>query len=167
MSIFESVIVVFDRIGGIAETVFKRVRILLLLALLAAIYLASQFYAPESPWWWNLVKFIGPVFPVLVWGFVLTLLSQIKQAPDVARELISDDDGLLHNLADLDLKQVSSLRGAYTTLKRIRGEESLGEVMETISGVGVLLNPFFLVLALLTFFGLFSLIFTALLVWVF
>ena len=167
MSIFESVIVVFDRIGGIAETVFKRVRILLLFALLAAIYLASQLYALESPWWWNLVKILAPVFPVLVWGFVLALLNQIKQAPGVARELISDDDGLLHNLADLDLKQVSSLRGAYTTLKRIRGEESLGEVMETISGVGVLLNPFFLVLALLTFFGLFSLIFTALLVWVF
>ena len=159
--------VVFDRIGAIAETVFKRVRILLLFALVSTIYLASNLYAPESPWWWNLTKCLAPVFPVLVWGLVLALLNQIKQAPDVARELISDDDGILHNLADLDLKQVSSLRGAYTTLKRIRGEESLGEVMDTVSGVGILLNPLFLILALLTFFGLFGLIFTALLVWVF
>ncbi|MCH2189415.1 MAG: hypothetical protein MK188_00630 [Gammaproteobacteria bacterium] len=167
MDVIEHIVSVFEHIASVAESVLKSVRIILFFAGLALIYIASQFYSSESSWWWNIIKCGIPAIPVIVWGIVYSLLNQVKEVPETAREVVIDEDGLLKNLSELDIQQVSSIRGAYSTLKSFRHQEGLEEVMETISGVGILINPFFFVLALLTFFGLFGLIFIALLMLVF
>ena len=167
MSVLDRIYDIFDGVGRVAETLLKRVRILILLAFLSVIFIAFQLYSPESPWWWNTLKCLIPALPVTIWGAVYLILSQIREAPIVARELIADEDGLVSNLSNLDLQQVSNLRGAVSTLKTLRDQEGLEEVMETISGVGVLINPLFFLLAVLTFFGLFGLIFAALILMLF
>ncbi len=155
------IVSIFQGISSIADRVRTRIQYVLIVALMAGLYIAFRAYDGESIWWWNTIKCIVPLLPVIVWLFVWSALRQIGQAPEVARELISERGDILRSFSKLNIEQVNSVRGAYTTLKSFREHEGLEEVMETISGIGLLINPIFALLSVLAFFCLFGLIVAA------
>lgn len=164
MSVIDHIVKVFEKIGAFAAGLRRRLSYLLALSLSCYGYLAFQLCTPDSALWWNLIKCGVFALPLLVWGAVWFVLGQLRDAPETASGLVAGKDNILQHFSSLDEQKVSGVRGVYGTLKMLSEQEGLEDVMDTISGVGLLINPLFALLALLMFFGLFGLILTALIV---
>jgi len=154
MSVIEHIVAVFERVGTIAAGLRSRLAYFLGFALLASVYLAIKLYSADSALWWNIIKCGVFMIPALIWGIVWFVLGKLRDAPDVANDLIADKDEMLQHFSGLDIKQVTTVRGAFSTLKVLREQEGLEEVMETIGGVGLLINPLFVICMVLAFFAL-------------
>lgn len=167
MSTIDHIVSAFERIGAVATGLRKWLNYFLLPALVASVYLAVKAYSVESAFWFNALKCGLLMLPVLVWAIVWFVLGQLREAPTVANQLVQDKDQLLTYLSNTDVKQVTSLRGAYSTLKVLREQEGLEEVMNTIGGVTLLINPIFAILAVCALFILFMFLFAAFVVFLF
>lgn len=167
MSVVDHIVAVFERLGALAAGLRRRLSYLLGLAVIAFAYLAFKVYSPESAVWWNVVKCGVFSLPVLIWGLVWYVLGQLQDAPQTASNLMADKDEILQHFSNIDTQEIKGIKGVYGTLKMVSQQDGLEEVMDTIGGVGLLINPLFALLALLAFFGLFGLILTALVVMLF
>ncbi len=164
MSVVGSILTLFERIGSLAEVLHHRLSYLLSSAAIACAYLVVKVYSVDSVWWWNLIKCSAFVLPILIWGTVWFVLGQLRDAPEAASNLVAGKEGVLQHFSALKAEQATGVKSAYSTLKMLSKQDGLEEVIDTISGVGLLISPVFAFMALLTFFGLFGLIFTALVV---
>lgn len=167
MSVIDHIVAVFERLGSLADGLRRRLSYLLGVAALACAYLAVKVYSVDSALWWNVIKCGVFILPVVIWGVIWFVLGQLRDAPETASSLVEGKDEILQHFSNLNAGEVKGVKGAYGTLKMLSQQDGLEDVMDTISGVSLLINPFFALLALLTFFGLFGLIFTALLVMLF
>jgi hypothetical protein len=89
------------------------------------------------------------------------VLNQLKEAPELVSQLINDDDGLVENVQSFSLQEPDGLRGLFSTVRAFRQEEGFDVVFDTISGVGLIINPFFAFLAFLAMSLLFLFILIA------
>ncbi len=167
MSAIDHIVSAFERIGAVATGLRKWLNYFLLPALVASIYLAVKAYSAESALWFNALKCGLLMLPVLVWAIIWFVLGQLREAPQVASNLMQDKDRIQQHFSTLDLKQATSFRGAYRTLKTLREQEGLEEVMGAIAGVSLLVNPLFALLALVAFFVLFVFVLAAFVVMMF
>ena len=151
----------FEKIGSVAEGMRRKLGYFLLLGLAASIYIAFLAYSVDSFMWWNLIKCVAIMLPSSVLTCIWVILGQVRQAPEVASNLLDDRSEILQGLTELEISNVTSLTGAYGTLKTLRHQEGLEDVMEAISGVGLLINPLFALLAILSFIGMLTLLFWA------
>ena len=114
--------------------------------MLASASLAWQVYSAESALWWNITKCFLVLLPALLWGFVWTVLGQLREAPTLAADLVARDDGLMSQFSDSDLPDQSGISGLFNTLKAFRQESGLWIVLDTIGNVTLLGNPIFVAL---------------------
>lgn len=151
VSSLEKLLSVADRIGAIADGAQRKLRYLVLIGTIASMSLATIAFSMDSPWWWNCLKVGLLLLPAFVWCVVLLVLNQLKEAPELVSQLVNDDNGLVENIQNFSLKEPDGLRGLFSTVRAFRQEEGFDVVFDTISGVGLIINPFF---AFLAFFAM-------------
>lgn len=147
-----------EQVADVADSTQKTVRYLVVTGVLATVFLAWKLYTPGGLLWWNLLKCGLLALPSLIWLFVWGVLSQLKQAPELVTELVSQEDGLFQNLSALSMAKKQGLSSLFSTLRAFKQEEGLEVVFDTIGGVTILANPLFAILALLSAFALVGLI---------
>ena len=150
-----------ERIGRIADGIQAKLRWFVLIACLASAVLAVSVFSVDSSWWWNCLKIGVLSLPVMIWLLVLVVLNQLKAAPELVSELINDDNGVFENMNNFSLKEPDGLRGLLSTVKAFRQEDGFDTVFDTISGVGLIVNPFFVFLAFVAILVLFLFILIA------
>lgn len=161
MSSVDNIIAVADRIGSIAESIHNKLRYFVVLGILASSVLAYYVFDGDSSWWWNTLKVGVLLAPAFIWLMVLLALRQLREAPELVSKLVNDDDGLFENINSFSLKEPSGLKGLVSTVRAFRQEDGLGAVFDTISGVGLMVNPFFLFLSFFALVVLFMFILIA------
>lgn len=161
MSSLEKLLAVADRIGAIADGAQRKLRYFVFVGVLASSALAAIAFSIDSPWWWNTLKVGLLLLPAIIWCVVLLVLNQLKEAPELVSQLINDDDGLVENVQSFSLQEPDGLRGLFSTVRAFRQEEGFDVVFDTISGVGLIINPFFAFLAFLAMSLLFLFILIA------
>lgn len=140
---------ILSRIASVADSLRRKIFVFLAVALLFLGLLCVDLYSAEAVWWWNLF-IIGFVFlPWLVWGFIWMILGQLRQTPELAKELLQDKDELLASFDNKDIAEPKGFRGVLTTINQIRKHEGLEDLFDTIAGIGLICNPIFLLLAFL------------------
>lgn len=150
-----------NRIAKIAASLQSKLTWFLRLGGLATLILVWEVYSHDAPIWWNVMKCGFVSLPALVWGFVWLVLNQLREAPALVSELAADDDGVFANLDELSLRQANGLRGLFNTLAAFRREDGFEVVFETISGVSLIANPLFAIVAIVAMGVLALLIFIA------
>ena len=158
MDIQQRLTELLEQIAEIADGTQQTIRYMVLAGVLATAYLGWKVYTPESALWWNLTKCGLLALPCLIWLFVWGVLSQLKQAPELVTELVSQEDGVFQNLSDLSLDKKQGVRSLFSTLRAFKQEEGLELVFDTIGGITLLANPFFAILALLAALALIGII---------
>ena len=141
---------VLESSANIANKVNSKVSILALLGLLASGSIAWLLYSQESSLFWNGIKCGVVLLPAIITCFIWRTLANIINAPDHFSSLINDDNGLVSNVKSLCINKPNSFRGLLSTIRSIRNEESLAEIMDALSGVLILANPLFLILAFIS-----------------
>ena len=150
MSSVERLTLVVNKIGEIANGLQRKLSYFVVLGLVASLALAWKAFTPESVFWWNALKCGVLLLPSLVWVIVWFVLDQLREAPNLVAELSHDENGVLANLGDFSLKEPEGLRGVFSTIKEFRKEEGFEVVFDTISGVALIANPLFAILAFLS-----------------
>ena len=128
-------------VADVAEGVKRKLGWFLLVGLIASSSLAVQAYSPSSALWWNAIKCGLLMLPALLIAYIWNALGQLQEAPELAANLASSDDGLLGTLQSSGLSRKSAVTGLFGTLRTLRKEEGLGVVMDTIGNVTLLANP--------------------------
>ena len=137
----------FSRLADFAETTQRRLGWFLLIAAGFSLALAVKLYSAESALWWNLIKCGLVLVPTLIWALIWSLLTQIREAPEVVTELATQ-----HNLSFSDLRarvadDKPGLISLFGTIREIRNNEAYESVSEAIGSVTVLANPLFMIIA--------------------
>jgi len=150
MHVAEQLKRVLDRIADIANSLQTKLAYLLGIGVIASAALAWNFFSSESALWWNVVKCGLVVFPVVVWILIWFVLNQLRDAPSLITELANDDEGVFANLGDFSVKEPDGLRGIFSTIKEFRKEDGFDVIFDTISGIALIANPLFAILAFLS-----------------
>jgi hypothetical protein len=151
LSTSNRVIAVAERIGIIAESLHNKLRFFVLLGAGACMLLAFTAFDIDSPWWWNSVKVGMFMIPSFIWLLVLLVLKQLKETPELVSESLGGDDGLVQDLKSVSLDSPVGLRSLYSSVRAFRQEEGFEAVFDSISGIGLIINPLF---AFIAFFAM-------------
>ena len=141
MSIQSELCEFLEGVAEVAEGVKRKLGWFLLVGLSASIGLAAQVYSPSSELWWNAIKCGLVLLPALIIAFVWNALGQLQEAPELAANLASKEDGLVGTLQSSGLSRKSGVSGLFGTLRAFRKDEGLGVVLDTIGNVTLLANP--------------------------
>ena len=133
----------------------------------ATLYCLFLSYSSESATWWNIVKGILIVWPVLLLGFLWTVLGDLRDAPESVGKLNKDTKAAFTGLKEVKVQEPKGLRGMFRVLNQFRREGSLGDVFDTVGSITLIVNPLFLFLAFISFVVLLLLTFVMLLVVIF
>jgi len=129
--------------ADIANSLKRKMGLFALVGLVASASLAWLLYSPDSSLTWNFFKCALVLLPAIVICFVWHTLGNVVDAPNQLSDL-ADEEGLLNDLKTLKLQKPKSFRGLVSTIRTIRNDEHLGSVIETVGGIALLVNPFFL-----------------------
>jgi len=140
---------VVDKIGDIANGLQSKLRCFVVVGLAASLALAWKVFSFDSTVWWNLLKCGAVLLPSLIWVLVWFVLNQLRDAPTLVSELAADENGVLANLNEFSLKEPNGLRGVFSTVRAFRKEDGLEVIFDAVSGVALIANPLFAVLAFL------------------
>lgn len=151
MAIQDDILDSFERIARIAEGAQRWVLYLVLFGLLVSAYLAWSAYSANSALWWNIVKCSLLMLPALLWLFIYSILTELREAPATVAGLVNGEDGVLQNLSEFSFSKPQSLSGVFSIVRAFRRQEGLGVLFEAVSGITLIANPFFAVLAFLAF----------------
>ena len=130
-----------NAIADVAESVKRKLGWFLAIGLVASAGMAFQAYSPTSALWWNVFKCGFILLPSLIIAFIWNALGQLKEAPELAASLASNEDGLIGTLQSSGLSRSSGVTGLFGTLRAFRKEQGLGVVLDTIGNVTLLANP--------------------------
>jgi hypothetical protein len=161
MSIQAELVELFDALAELATSLQRKLSWFLGVGLLASTYLAWAAFSQHSYLWWNIAKCMTLLLPVLIWLIVWAVLGQLREAPELAASLASEDDGVLAKLQSVSLSDKRGLRGLFGTLRAFRQQEGLSVVLDTVGSVGMLANPLFAILAFIMLVILFIFILIA------
>lgn len=138
----------------------------LIVGIVSTLYCLYLSYSSEVSHWWNAVKGIIIVAPVVLLGFVWTVLGQLREAPDNLAKLNQGTRNAYSGIKELK-NEPKGLRGLFRVLNQFRREGNLFEVFDTVGSIGLMVNPLFLFLVFLAAVILFLLNFVALLIFIF
>jgi len=159
MAIQEDILDSFERIASIAEGAQRWVLYLVVFSLFVSAYLAWSAYSPDSALWWNIVKCGVLLLPALLWAFIYSILSELREAPTTVASLVNGEDGLLQNLNEFGFSKPQSLRGVFSIVRAFRRQEGLSVLFEAVSGIALIANPLFAIMALLALMALVGFVF--------
>lgn len=149
----------FERIASIAKGAQRWIFYLLIFGLLVSAYLAWSAYSQESAVWWNIVKCGLILLPALVWCFIYSVLTELREAPQTVASLVHGEDSLFGNFSEFSVSKPKSLLGVFSIVRAFRRQQGLGVLFEAISGIALIANPFFAFMALLSWFVLVCFVF--------
>ncbi len=136
---------VIDRIAEIADAVQAKLKLFVIIGLFASTLLAWKVFSFESAIWWNGIKCGLVLMPAMVWVFAWFVFRQLRDAPKLVAELVDDKLDAVTQIRDF--KEPVGLRGLFTSIRELRSEDGLGAVFDTVSGITLIANPVFAVLA--------------------
>lgn len=142
---------VIKKVSSIAGATQKGLSYVLGVGGLATAYLVWLWYSPQSDLWVNIFKCALLTWPALVLGFAWTVLGQLSEVPESAAKLNQDTRTAYAGIKEVKLREPKGLRGMFSVLNSFRREGSLGVVFDTVGGISLLLNPFFLFVISLSF----------------
>ena len=140
----QQVIAVVKRIALIAGKCQAVLSYVLVVGLLATSYLVWCSYSSESELWWNIVKGALLSLPVLILGFAWTILGGLSEMPDAVGKLNQDTRTAFSGMKEVKVREPKGLRGMFSVLNNFRKEDSLAPVLDTVGGITLMLNPFFI-----------------------
>lgn len=161
MSASKQVEVVAQGIGSIADSLHRNLRYFVLLGALACALLAFTAFDIDSSWWWNALKVMVIMIPALIWLLVLMVLKQLVETPELVSQSLHSEDGFIQNLKNGSIEKPSGLRGLYSSVRAFQQEEGFEAVFDSISGIGLIINPLFAFIAFLAMAVLFLFILIA------
>ncbi len=152
-----------EGIAAVAASFHKKVSVFLFVCLLALTPLTVDLYSASSAWWWNLILLSLVLIPFLFWVFVWRVLEQLMAAPKLAARLLKEKDDQGKSIADSEDQSFrntkpNNIRGVLSTINKIRKHEGLETLFDAISGITLICNPVFLILASILFLYLVGLI---------
>lgn len=160
-------ILVVKRIAMIAGSTQTVLSYFLGVGCLATVYLVWLSYSPESAIWWAVLKGVLLVWPVLVLAFAWSVLGQLSEVPESAAKLNQDTRAAYSGMKEIKVREPKGLRGMFSVLNTFRREGSYDVIFDTVGGISLLLNPFFLFVIVLAAVLVILLSFTSLLIVVF
>lgn len=137
----------FEQIASVAERAQRKVFYLLGVGVLATGYLVFELVSVASPLWWNVLKGTLVAIPALIWLFVWSVLDSLTQAPASVAKLADEDNELLTELQSLSVNKPGTVRGVFSALRAFRREDGFGILFDAVGGIGMMVNPLFLLLA--------------------
>ena len=149
---------VVKRMAAIAGSTQNGLSYVLGVGGLATLYLMWVFYSAQSELWINITKCVLLVWPVLVLGFTWAVLGQLSEVPESVAKLNQDTRTAYAGMKEVKLREPKGLRGLFSVLNSFRREDSYSVIFDTVGGISLLLNPFFLFVISLSF--VFVLLFT-------
>ena len=141
---------VADKLGSIANALQVKLFYFFGFGLIASLALAWKVFSVESALWWNLLKCGLILMPVLICLAVWFGLSQLREAQNLIAQLLDDENRELANITDFNVKEPTGLRGVFTAIRAFREHQGLERVFDTLSGVALIANPLFVILAFLS-----------------
>lgn len=133
--------------SSIAISLKSKVGLFAIAGLLASASIAWLFYSPDSSLWWNIIKCGLVLFPALMICFIWKILANFAEAPQQLSELTNAESGLISNVQTLSVNKPEGFRGLVSTVRAIRNDENLSDILEAVGSIALLANPFFLVVA--------------------
>jgi len=152
------------RISSIAGGINGWLTYVLYVGAAATVYLMWLLFSIESVWWWNAIKCGLVSVPVLIVWFFWSILAQLSEVPESTDKFGKDSKQLYADIKQTDDPQMQGFRGMLRALNNYRKEGSLFVMFDTVSGIAMLVNPFFLVMVCLSFVMLFMFTLIALLI---
>jgi hypothetical protein len=101
------------------------------------------------------------MIPSLIWLLVLLVLKQLKETPDLVSQSLRSEDGFVQGIKNGSLEKPIGLRSLYSSVRAFRQEEGFEAIFDSIAGIGLIINPFFAVIAFLALALLFLFILIA------
>jgi len=166
MSVVDNIVSAFEGVASVASGLQRWLSYFLLFSVSASVFLAFQAYSVDSALWWNMVKCIAICLPAIILLIVWHVLGQLGDSPETVKTVIEDKDRVFQHFSGMNFDEAKSTKGAYRTLKTLAQQDGLEEVMETVSGITLLINPVFVVFSVLAVFALMGLMLMALVVMV-
>ena len=163
----ERVIKLVNGVAKVAGATQKGLGYFLIAGAVATFYCVFLTYSSESAVWWNVLKGVLVVWPVLLLGFFWIVLGDLRDAPESVSKLNKDTKAAFTGLKEVKVQEPKGLRGMFSVLNQFRREGSLGDVFDTVGSITLIISPLFLFLIFLSFVVLFLLIFAALLIVIF
>ena len=165
MSSKSNILSVAISIAEFADRAQNRLRWFVLVGGIACVALAITVFNPESTWWWNAFKVGVLMLPALIWVVVLWAFSQLTQAPELVSELITGDEDFIESQNRFSVNSSAGrpigLRSLFSAVRAFQQEEGFETVFDAISGISLIVNPFFALLAFLAMAVLFLFILIA------
>ena len=115
---------------------------------IASLYLAGLLFALESSIWWNTVKVIAVLIPAILWAFLWFMLAQLQSLPEHVKSLSVSNDTDPNNLLSGLQQTAKESRGIFRVIRllwQVKSHEGMAAVIESVGGLGLLLNPLFLI----------------------
>jgi len=132
------------RISSIAGATQKGLSYFLCVGGLATVYLVWASYSAESELWWNVLKGVLLIWPVAILLFVWSVLGQLSEVPESVAKLNQDTRTAYAGIKEVKIREPKGLRGMFSVLNTFRREDSLSVIFDTVGGISLLVNPFFL-----------------------
>jgi hypothetical protein len=161
MSANEELFRVVNKIGEVANAIEVKIRYFVMLGIVASSALSWTVFSVESAVWWNVLKVSMISMPALIWLLIWYVLGQLREAPELLAQLMHDEGGDLANINSFSVKEPDGLRGLLSAVREFQREDGLEIVFDTISGVTLISNPFFVLLGFLSMAALSILILIA------
>jgi len=153
MKIEHDLIAITEKISLACGATKNKITYFVVASVVASLYLAWLIFAPQGALWWNASKVIIVLLPVTLWLFFWFMLSQLQALPEHVKSLSlsnqTDPQNLLGNLQQT-AKSNSGVLRIVKLLWQLRAHEGVAGLMETVGGLGLLFNPVFLILIIVT-----------------
>jgi len=155
----------FEQIANVAQRAQRKVSYLLGAGLLATTYLGFELVSVTSPLWLNILKILLISVPVLIWLLVWSVLGGLAQAPAAVANLASGESDLIPELKSIN--KPGTLRGLFSAIRAFRRDEGFSILFDAVSGIGIIANPLFAILAFIALPLLLVLVLVAMIVLIF
>jgi len=141
---------ILEPLKGAANVANKMKRIVFCfcaVSLLAGIIFITKLLSLDLGVTWNLVVSSVAILPVMVLLFIWMTLNNFSRAPQVVLMLIEQEEDAQISVTSLNVKKPQGIRSLITMAKKIREEDGLNIVADTIGGIAIFTNPIFWLLA--------------------
>ena len=134
-----------EQLADIAASARRKLAWFVGVSLVATLVVVWQVYSGDSVWWWNFIKCGTVLLPILVLGFIWSVVGELQEVPELASSLVNLDQ--TGQSASAVTKKKGVL-GIYSMLRTFRQQEGLEVVFDTLGNVTLMSNPFFALLTL-------------------
>ncbi len=161
MDIKQEIAEFLDRLATFAAAVQKTLAWFLTLTGFASLLMAWQAYSPDASIAWNLLLCGLVLLPLLVWLLIWSLLSQLREAPEMVSDLAEDNGLSIASLRAHAANKKPGLISLFSTIRELRNNDAFETVTDAVGSITLLANPLFMIVAFIMLVLLFLLLIIA------